>query len=261
VTEAALPSEFAPARITSPNASTPQPGRRRDAIPEYLSAPYGWAYLNRRNVRFLDQDAVVTAILLGNHRRLRRAALCEVAPGQRVLQAAHVYGCLIPELARRIGQSGRLDVIDVAPLQAALCRRKLHGLTQARVRVADAARPGSETYDVVNCFFLLHEVPDAEKRAVVDALLAQVAPGGKAVFIDYHAPAAWQPLRGFYRRLFERFEPFALSMWRHDIKEFSGNGEAFRWEKVTMFGGVFQKTVAHRIPSNRNEFPEAREDA
>ena len=246
LTEAALPRPFASPGAPSARHSTPERGRQRDAIPEYLSAPYGWAYLNRKNARLLDQDAVVTAILFGNHRRLRRAALSEVAPGQRVLQAAHVYGCLIPELARRIGASGRLDVIDLAPLQAALCRRKLRGFAHARVRVADAAKPGAETYDVVNCFFLLHEVPDAQKCAVVDALLAQVAPGGRAVFIDYHAPARWQPLRGFYRWLFDRFEPFAESMWHHDVREFSGNADAFCWEKVTMFGGVFQKTVAQR---------------
>jgi SAM-dependent methyltransferase len=205
-----------------------------------------WAYLNRRNARILDHDAVVTAILLGNHRRLRRAALAEVAPGQRVLQAAHVYGRLIPELAERIGPTGGLDVIDLVPLQAALARRKLRGFANVRVRVADAREPRTETYDVVNCFFLLNEIPDAQKRAVVDALLAQVAPGGKAIFIDYRLPAPWQPLRAYYRQVFDRFEPFAESMWRHEVCEFAERADAFRWEKLTMFWGVFQKTVAHR---------------
>jgi SAM-dependent methyltransferase len=234
-------------RVVGPPASRPTPQRCEDAIPDYLTTYYRWAYLDRKNARLLDNDAVVTAILLGNHRRLRRAALSEVGPGQSVLQAAHVYGCLIPELARRIGPSGRLDVIDVVPLQAALCRLKLRGFTNARVRVADAAEPGAEIYDVVNCFFLLHEIPDEQKRAVVDALLAQVAPGGRAVFVDYHAPARWQPLRGLYRRLFDRLEPFAESMWHHEVREFSRNADAFRWEKVTLFGGVYQKTVAHRV--------------
>jgi len=221
--------------------------RTREAIPDYLSTRYGWAYLNRKNARLLDRDAVVTAILLGNHRRLRRAALSEVAPGQSVLQAAHVYGCLIPELARRIGPSGRLDVIDLVPLQVALCRRKLRGFANVNVRVADAAEPSGESYDVVSCFFLLHEIPDEKKRAVVDALLAQLAPGGKAVFVDYHAPARWHPLRGIYRLLFDRLEPFAESLWYHDVQDFCRNAESFRWEKATMFGGVYQKTVAHRI--------------
>ncbi len=225
------------------------PRRRRgeDAIPEYLSTPYGWAYLNRKNAGLLDHDAVVTAILLGNHRRLRRAALSEVAAGQSVLQASHVYGCLIPELARRIGPSGHLDVVDLVPLQAALCRRKLRHLPHARVRVADAATAGVAIYDVVSCFFLLHEIPDERKCAVVDALLSRVAPGGKAVFVDYHAPARWHPLRGVYGLIFDCFEPFAESLWHHEVCEFAGAAHAFRWEKATFFGGVYQKVVAHRV--------------
>ena len=233
-------------RSAEKGAGDPPARRTRRAIPEYLSARYDWAYLNRKNACLLDRDAVVTAILLGNHGRLRRAALSEVAPGQDVLQAAHVYGRLIPELARRIGPDGRLDVVDLVPLQVALCRRKLRGFANTNVRVADAAEPGGRTYDVVSCFFLLHEIPDEKKRVVVDALLAQLVPGGKAVFVDYHAPAPWHPLRGIYRRLFDRLEPFAESLWHHDVRDFCGNAASFRWEKTTMFGGVFQKTVAYR---------------
>ncbi len=240
-------ASFLPARGSAAKPAVRLRQPKTNAIPDYLSTLYGWAYLNRKNARLLDRDAVVSAILLGNHRRLRRAALSEIAPGQSVLQAAHVYGCLIPELARRIGPSGRLDVVDLVPLQAALCRRKLRGFAHARVRVADAAEPGDNIYDVVSCFFLLHEIPDDRKRAVVDALLARVAPGGRAVFVDYHEPARWQPLRGLYRRLFDRLEPFAESLWHHEVHEFSSAAESFRWEKATMFGGVYQKTVAHRI--------------
>lgn len=221
--------------------------RGAPAIPLHLSTLYGWAYLNRKNACLLDRDAVVSAILLGNHRRLRRAVLSEIAPGASVLQAAHVYGCLIPELARRIGPGGRLDVVDLVPLQAALCRRKLRGFAHARVRVADAAEPGDALYDVVSCFFLLHEIPDEEKRAVVDALLKRVAPGGKAIFIDYHEPARWNPLREAFRRMFDRLEPFAESLWHHEVREFARDAEAFRWEKRTMFGGLYQKISAVRV--------------
>jgi len=236
---------FLPASKPSALPAT-QCQRPRHIIPEYLSAPYGWAYLNRKNACLLDHDAVVTAILLGNHRRLRRCVLAEIAPGQRVLQAAHVYGGLIPEIARRIGPSGRLDVVDLVPLQAALCRRKLRGFPHARVRVADAAEPGGDSYDVVSCFFLLHEIPDAQKRAVVDGLLERVAPGGTAVFVDYHEPSPSHPLRMVFRWLFDRLEPFAESLWHHEVREFSSVGSSFRWKKETMFGGIYQKTVARR---------------
>ncbi len=225
-----------------------QPSRRREApeIPGYLREVYGWAYLNPTNAWLLDRDAVVSAILLGNNRRLRRALLSEIAAGQRVLHVAHVYGRLIAEIAETVGRTGQLDVIDVVPLQAALCRRKLRGFPQALVRVADAAQPGDGVYDVVTCFFLLHEIPDERKRAVVDALLARLLPGGKAVFLDYHEPARWHPLRGIMRHLLVRLEPFAQSLWRHDIVEFAGTPGDYRWEKQTLFGGLYQKTVAYR---------------
>jgi SAM-dependent methyltransferase len=226
-------------------ADLPQP-RRRAAIPSYLSTTYAWAYLNRRNAYLLDREAVVAAILLGNHRRLRRALISEIAPGQSVLQAAHVYGRLIPEIARRIGPGGRLDVIDIVPLQAALCRRKLRGFTQARVRVGDAAQTGRPIYDIVSCFFLLHEIPDVHKRAVIDALLARVAPGGKAVFVDYHGPVAWHPLRGLMLRMLDRLEPFAESLWHHEVQDFATNPRDFRWQNLTIFGGLYHKTMACR---------------
>jgi len=236
-----------PASDSSAKHNAPKRRRSCGIIPEYLSASYGWAYLNRKNACLLDREAVVAAILLGNQRRLRRAALAEIEPGQRVLQAAHVYGCFIPELACRIGTSGHLEVVDLVPLQAALCRRKLRNFPHAHVRIADAAEPGESSYDVVSCFFLLHEIPDEEKRSVVDALLGRVAAGGKAVFVDYHEPSPAHPLRLVYRWLFNHLEPFAESLWHHEVQEFASDANAFRWEKVTMFGGLYQKTVACRV--------------
>ncbi len=216
-------------------------------VPSYIENSYRWAYMDRRNARFLDREAVVAAILFGNNRRLRNGLLSEIGQGQSVLQAAHVYGKLIPEIARRVGPHGHLDVVDIVPLQAALCRRKLHGMAQAHVRIADASEKGGRVYDVVSCYFLLHEVPEDKKRAIVDALLRRVAPEGRAVFVDYHRPARAHPLRGFYRQLFERVEPYALAMWDHRVQDYAAGGAEFRWETRTLFGGVFQKTVAHRI--------------
>ncbi len=220
------------------------------AVPAYLRETYRWAYLDPFNVRLLDHDAVVTAILFGNNGRLRRALLAEITPGQRVLQAAHVYGSLIPRMARKIGPAGRLDVIDVAPLQVARCRRKLEGLAQARVRLADAAHPGGGFYDVVSCYFLLHELPGGHKRAVVDALLGSVAPGGKVVFVDYHRPRPGHPLRWLLTRVFARLEPFAAEMWASSVADFATRSEAFEWRTRLFFGGLYQVTVATRRPSS-----------
>ena len=226
------------------STGVPSAARKGVAVPGYLRTVYRWAYLDPTNARLLDRNVVATTILFGNYGRLVRRCLAEIRPGDRVLQAAHVYGHFIPRLAERIGPTGRLDVIDVVPLQAALCRRKLRGVAHAHIRVADAANMRSERYDVTSSFFLLHEIPDEQKSAVVNALLDQLSTGGKAVFIDYHAPARWHPLKEPLRRLFEKLEPFAESLWHHRIQDFASDADRLRWRTETLFGGVYQKTVA-----------------
>ncbi|MBF8291650.1 MAG: methyltransferase [Steroidobacteraceae bacterium] len=103
-------------------------------LPDYLVDTYSWAYLRPRSLRLLDRHLVVNGILWGNYNRLVRDACDEFAPGDHVLQAASVYGNLSSRLADRLGDEGFLDVIDVAPLQVAHCRRKLAGRENVEVR-------------------------------------------------------------------------------------------------------------------------------
>jgi hypothetical protein len=60
---------------------------------------YDWAYLNPRNVELLDREYIVPLNLWGNGQRLKQALLGGIDPDATVLQAAHVYGTLIPEIA------------------------------------------------------------------------------------------------------------------------------------------------------------------
>ena len=199
-------------------------------------------------MRLLDREAVVSAILWGNHRRLRRAAFAELGPGQTVLQPACVYGDFSSALARHLAPRGRLEVIDTAPIQVTRCRRKLRDFPSASVRCADAARPTGALYDAVCCYFLLHELPDGYKRAVVDALLASVVPGGKVIFVDYHRAHPMHPLEPLMSVVFDCLEPFAKGLWRNDIPHFAHDPGGFVWSTETYFGSLFQKTVARRAP-------------
>jgi SAM-dependent methyltransferase len=114
------------------------------------------------------------------------------------------------------------------------------------VWVADAANPGPGLYDCVCCFFLLHEIPDDRKRAVVDALLGKVRPGGKVIFVDYHRTRAWHPLRGPMHLVFRWLEPFALGLVHREIEDFAGERSGYSWTKETFFGGLYQKVVVTR---------------
>ncbi|HEU02654.1 MAG TPA: hypothetical protein ENH89_20550 [Aurantimonas coralicida] len=63
---------------------------------DYLERVYWWAYFRPASLRIFDHPAVVSAILWGQYRELCATAIAEIAPGERVLQMACVYGDLSP---------------------------------------------------------------------------------------------------------------------------------------------------------------------
>ena len=215
-------------------------------IPDYLHDTYYWAYLNPRNVKLLDREWVVRTILWQQHNRLTQAALDEIEPGQHVMQTACVYGNFSCKLAAHIGPAGRLEIMDVAEVQVRNCERKLEQFEHAIVRHQDVLHVRDETFDVVCCYFLMHELPDDYKRGVAAALLECVRPGGKLVFVDYHKPHWAHPLKLITSLVFDTLEPFAKGLWREEIASFAGNDERFAWRQEAYFGGLFQKVVATR---------------
>ena len=86
-------------------------------IPEYLSSTYWWAYLDPRGVRFFERHWIINLILFGNYRRLCNEVITQIGgrPAGHILQIACVYGDLTQRLAHCHRESGRLDIVDVAP--------------------------------------------------------------------------------------------------------------------------------------------------
>ncbi len=216
-------------------------------VPGYLRDVYRWAYLEPLALTVFDHQAMVSVILWGNYHRLARGVLKELRPGGRVLQLASVYGPFSLQLLEALGPEGKLDVVEVAPVQIERCRHLLADHPGARVIPGDAATPPEGTYDAVVSFFLLHEVPEDYKARIVDAALARVAPGGRVVFIDYHRPARLHPLRPIMAAVFALLEPFARVLWTREIASYAHDCDAFRWHKETFFGGLYQKVVAERV--------------
>ena len=212
-------------------------------ITSYLRKVYHWAYLNPKHVKFLDNELIVSSILWGNHKRLRTSLLEEIAPNSHVLQPAAVYGKFSQHLAQHLGAEGSLDVIDIAPVQVAHTEEKLKPYTNASVRLADAAEPLKTNYDVIACYFLLHEIPDNYKLKVLNNLLTCLNDKGKLVIIDYHKPGGVHPLKPLLSLIFDTLEPYAKSLWWHDIQHFITHSDAFHFHKTTFFGGLYQKVV------------------
>lgn len=236
-----LPSPFVP--VANSKAARIAPD-----IPDYLQKVYWWAYLHPNAVRFFEREWLVNLILWGNFSRLRDAALAELGDTieHRLLQVACVYGDFSQRIAARLGTAGRLDVVDVAPIQLANLRRKLDDDTRIHLHRQDASALhfADASFDASLLFFLLHEQPEAVRRATLAEALRVTRPGGKVVIVDYHKPKRSNPLRYVMKAVLSMFEPFADDLWRQEITSylpttFSPAGVS----KSTCFGDLYQKVV------------------
>lgn len=211
-------------------------------VPEYMTEVYDWCYVSPGRARLLDRNLVVKALLFGNDQRLMRAYLDLIKPGMKVWQVAHVYGDLLPRAADKVGPQGCFHVTDITPVQVEHGTQKLAGRPWARMFRHDAGSYCGEgmQYDLICSFFLLHEIPDAKKRQVLDHLLGLLPEGATLLLVDYHRPAWWQPVRWILKGVNAWLEPFASALWKHELSHFASQPERFCWEKRTLFGGVYQ---------------------
>ena len=228
-----------------------RPSEQTPEVPDYLQKTYWWAYLHPRAVKIFEHQWIVNAILWGNFARLRDTALDEIGTtiSGRTLQVACVYGDFTPKLADRLAPGGRLDVIDVAPIQLENLRRKIGDRSNVHPDRQNAAALtfADGTFDHIIVFFLLHELPAQVRKKALAEVLRVLAPGGKAVFVDYHRPVWQHPHRYLMRPVLKTLEPFALDLWEKEISDWMPAAEfPARIEKTTYFGGLYQKVVVTR---------------
>jgi ubiquinone/menaquinone biosynthesis C-methylase UbiE len=218
-------------------------------VPVYLATHYWWAYIHPNAVKLFERQWLVNLILWGNYARLRDAVLAELGdwlPGN-TLQVACVYGDLTRHLTERVASAcGRVDVVDVLPVQLRNLRRKLpidapvglFAMDSTNLYLPDAS------YDRAVVFFLLHEQPALYRMRTLSEVLRVVKPGGKILIMDYAMPHWWHPLRYLWRPLLAKLEPFALDLWRQQIADWlPAAGQNRRMHKELFFGGLYQKVV------------------
>jgi ubiquinone/menaquinone biosynthesis C-methylase UbiE len=223
----------------------------RTKAPHYLTAHYWWAYVHPRAVWFFERQWLVNLILWGNYTRLRNAAMVELGealPGA-TLQVACVYGDLTGKLISQVAAGGgKLDVVDVLPMQLENLSHKLPPGASARLLAMDSAdlKIPDASYDRALLFFLLHEQPRHYRERTLSEVFRVVKPGGKIVIVDYALPRWWHPLRYLWQPLLAALEPFALDLWRHEIAHWLPAAARAGWRKQSFFGGLYQKVVIRR---------------
>ena len=177
----------------------------------------------------------------------RRAGRARRALPGRTLQIACAYGDITNLLLDRVSAaSGRLDIVDAAPVQLENLRGKLPADAPVRRLLMDSATLDipSASYDRAILFFLLHEQPEAWRRRTLAEALRVVRPGGRIVIVDYARPHWWNPMRYLFSPVLRRLEPFALDLWNQEIAAWLPEPWASRrLERRSFFGGLYQQVT------------------
>jgi len=199
-------------------------------------------------VRVFERQWLVNLILWGNFGRLRDEAIDALGPTLpgATLQVACVYGNLTERLARRVADGGRLDVVDVLPIQLDNLANKLpygHGVNMVQGDATALDFP-TASYDRALLFFLLHEMPERVRRATLAETLRVVRPGGRVVIVDYHKPHPLNPLFWPMVAILRTLEPFAMDLWDDPIETWLPPLPAgARLTRETSFGGLYQRVT------------------
>jgi len=238
-------------RVSSDEAIVLSQQGRHEEPPYYLTVHYWWAYIHPWAVKLFERKWLVNLILWGNYDRLRNAALAEFGNTLEgtTLQVACVYGDLTSRLCRKVVPGGgKIDVVDVLPIQLRNLKKKLPVNAPVRLLAMDSSglRLPDASYDQALAFFLLHEQPENYRERTLSEMFRVVKPGGKIVIVDYGGPRWWHPLRYLWGPVLARLEPFALDLWRREIACWFPPGCASPMRKESFFGGLYQKVVITR---------------
>ena len=201
----------------------------KNILPAYLTDIYGWLYLNPKLYNLLDNAFLLNFLTLGYHSLLTEEVKKEISPHSHILQIGATLGGQIEKAYSGLGMLGSYTIVDILPDILENCREK-HLEQKIGFVHADAA-----------------ELPPLTRTRVIDNILKALKPGGKAVFIDYHQPSSYHPLKYIIRTVNRLYQPFAESLWKNSIKGLASHPEICRWSQQTYFGGVYQKVVATKM--------------
>lgn len=216
------------------------------SLPKYISLVYGDIYNDIERCNSLDTRLSSNLRTFFQYGKLVSSTLHGIKQNSSVLQLGQVFGYEIDEVAQRVGAYGKYDVIDVNPFQVARNQEKYgHIYPCLNIYKQDAATLDIDSeYDSVICFMLLQEVPSTTKSKIINNALRAVKPGGQVIFVDYHNPQVFHPLRYWVRMYNRLYHPFAEKLWDKGIETYASKRTGFTWRKSTYFGGMFQRLVA-----------------
>lgn len=217
----------------------------KTSTPAYIRDIYPWLYLNTSLYDILNHKWIQNILTLGYHNILINELTKEISSKSKILQIGVTLGDQITQTSFSLNNRGRYTILDILPNIIKKCENK-HEHLRINYICANATKPFKEDYNTIICYMLLHELPPITRQKVINNILSALPIGGKAIFIDYHLPSSYNPLKYIIRAFNRLYQPFAEALWKTAIKEMTPLKENYSWSKQTYFGGIYQKIVATR---------------
>lgn len=247
MTEEKTPKKSAsPAPVPPPRISDRAKDKENHEVPEYLKSVYDGRYFHPLWTKMFDDEwaAALASFFMGG--RLTKLVTNEIFEGQDVLQLGLASGSFEYQVASKMNGKGKYRIEDISPAHIEAIQPRISPWLNVSVRERDFTIPTELRYDVVICYFLLHELPDVRKTAAIRRALGSLKPGGRAIFIDYAAPVRFHPLKYPLKWFNRLYEPFAESLWHNEIESFAPKSNGFIWAKKTLFGNMYQCVIAQK---------------
>jgi SAM-dependent methyltransferase len=213
-------------------------------------------YSNRRLIRAIDWQPIISAILLFQYSRLVSAITDGLRAtdlrGRDVLITSCAFGNVIPRVVGAAIDAGarRVLIADLVRNELEHAQGKL-GAFPGRTRLLEqdaVAMPQADGRVAATVlFFLLHERPDPLKLTASCEAPRLLVPGGRLYVAEFHRPSL-RVLRALSWTYFKTFEPWGLALWdTHDpVRQVEALG-GFRCERRTFFFGNFQVITVTRL--------------
>ena len=166
-------------------------------------------------------DAAAQTALLGKildgHTEAVLAHVLDRMTGLRCLDLGAGAGAIAHLLADEVGPSGHVVPMDIDP-------RRIPAHDRLEIRTGDirTADLGLDEFDVIHARLLLMHIPDSERPAVLDRMIAALRPGGTLILSDWdctrtsemfvHGPEELRQVFGtFQRKLIDILQGHGMS--------------------------------------------------
>lgn len=104
------------------------------------------------------------------------------------------FGCGMGTVAYYVSKKlphGQLTCLDISERWLNICRKTLRSFKNVTFKQAEYPKFANESFDLVYCHFVLHDIPESELKIIIQALAESLKSGGVFVFRE--------PLKEMYK--------------------------------------------------------------